>query len=279
MVDEPRWVAEAREKYQGGIGSDYAPTSLGRTGFMQKVFLERVLPQKGNLDILLVGIGVGGYPFYCSYEPYVISALLEGQKKNYRMVIVDKDPRVVADIRKRRRIFVPNSNCDHEYLRGLWESYLRNTGQEDTVVHEVMDDLDLASHIRNSKTFLGIYLKHGFRMAEIPTGFRNKLESGELIIDNQDIALAELSGMFDFTSIICVLYRLSEEGQKLALYNIASHTRPGGIILANEQNDARIIPQRRGWLTEEKQADLGVKIDEVFGEKDDDSPGYVLVKQ
>lgn len=270
MHKEPKWVTEARANYTGGAGQSYSETDFSRGRIANQILETKVLPAKeGIVDILLIGVGVDGNPIYGSSEPYRISGFLEAKNRDYRMTIVDKDPSVIDDIQSRKKVFMSNSIIFTDFMYGEdWDSFLKDTKQKGKVVHKVVDGLDLAENVLKDKKMLAHYLKEGFRAAEVPKQFKNKLESGEISLVNADIANADLSSKvgFDFVSCPNVLYLLPADGQKLAMYNIAMNTKKGGLILTNDlgYTDNPILPRHGGWFTENKQRELGLVVDEIL---------------
>ncbi|MFA5796766.1 MAG: class I SAM-dependent methyltransferase [Candidatus Woesearchaeota archaeon] len=269
---EPQWITEAKTSYTGGVGPEYSETDFSRGRSANQVLERRILPTtEGIINILLIGVGIDGDVMYGSSEPYRISGFLEGREKDYRMTIVDKDPLVIADVQSRRKICILNSMYKtHKWYSKEWDSFLKDTGREDRLVHGLVDGLTLYEF--KSKDLLSRYFKSGFRIGEIPRQFKKKLESGEVLLVTADIANVDLPDQsgFDFVSCPNVLYLLPSDGQKLAIYNIARHTKKGGLVLTNDlgYSDNPLLPRQGGWFTEDKQREIGLVVDEVLLSKD-----------
>ena len=273
-IKEPNWVSEARASYKVEVGQGYPETDFSRGRLANQVLERKILPVIGGIvDILLIGIGMDGDPIYGSSEPYRISGFMEGKCRDYRMTIVDKNSSVIDDVKSRRRLFISNSMYEtHKWYGREWDSFLRETGQNGELVHELVDGLKLAKYVLKYEDLLTRYLKSGFRMAGIPKQFRKKLESGEVSLVNADIATVDLSDQngFDFVSCPNILYLLPADGQKLAVYNIARNTKNKGIVLTNDLGYVGnpLLPRQGGWFTEDKQREIGLVVDEVLSSKD-----------
>ncbi|MBI4162607.1 MAG: hypothetical protein HY513_02900 [Candidatus Aenigmarchaeota archaeon] len=270
MYQEPVWVAEARRAYAPELVETSSETSFGRGQFARKTLSRYVLPRfEDDINILVVGAGLDTKVVYCPVEPYLISGFLQSKKRDYRMTVIDKDPKVIGDLHERRNVFVADSSV--QSIKDGWNLLLKYTGQRDDVVHELVEGLEMTP-FSNMFGQQQRYFDSGIRRAEIPGSFREKLDSGEVKLMNDDIATADLlsHGPFDFISCENVLYLISEEGQKLAMHNISRNIRQGGMILFNDFWNgigSRVLPDSwpyKGWFDKEKQAELGLRHKKTF---------------
>jgi hypothetical protein len=280
-MEEPMWVTEARSRYDPSkclnLPEVNTETEFTR-GFHAIGVLEKkvLLGSEDTIKLLLVGVGLyadTGACIYgplrtikCPYEPYTISAFLESQGREYKMLIVDRDKRITEDISKRTKIYI------HSQTNGeSWSSYLGNTRQSDRTIHKLEDGLNLHEDVLGNDFLLNLYLRQGFKVAYIPESFKEGLEKGDVCILRGDIATADLStyGKFDFISCMNIMYILTEDGQKLAMFNLARSLADTGSILINdfEYGYANpLLPRQGGWFDKEKQRELGLIIDEVMSE-------------
>lgn len=270
-MKEPKWVSEARKNYVGNIGPAYSETAFNRGGTAIEV-LNKIIPDVVVLNVLLVGVGIDGDQIICSAEPYRISGFLE-DKIDYSLTIIDKNPEVISDIQRRTKIFMTNEQYkSHKILKDAWGMYLRDTKQNDAVIHELHEELVIPKYIAEASDgkMLCSYLESGIRIANIPKAFEEKLASGDLSLINADIATINLPGNhFDFISCPNVMYLLQENGQKLAMYNLSKHTKKGGAILANDLRyiGNSLLPKQGGWFTEQKQCELGLECEILESEE------------
>lgn len=222
------------------------------------------------LNILDVGPGYDACQIECPYEPYYIAGLLEGKGLDYRMTVVDKKRKVLADIASRKHIFEINRPLDdciytqqvHTLQRRALNEYTQNTGQPPQVIQELSEGLNFASWLKPYEKRK--YLKEGVQMVGIPVSFRHMLESHQIDLLNDDIANPQIAlkyNPYDLVVAQWVFTYMDEDSQKLALYHMARATRNGGIIIVNSTSGKNPLLKSlyAGWLGERELQDLGLK--------------------
>src|SRR3989344_7361526 len=179
--------------------------------------------------LVIVGLGIDSTEqvIRCPYVPFRIAAHLEAAGLNYRMLLLDIDEGVVADVLGRQRLYVSLANHSPEVQMGIqeeWERYLVETHQDGRVIHEEEEGLVFNPSIGKYTQFQSIYLEHGILAADVPQGFRQRLTTGDIKALQGNIAVFDLSryGKADYVDCMNVLYLLSQQGQRAALANIAT---------------------------------------------------------
>lgn len=277
-MKEPGWVIEAR-KNDLGLTDCYTDTSFLRVSDVSSVLEKKVLPRRDSkLNILMVGPGLSTGRVLCSYEPYLVASIIQGQGIDYQMIIVDKNQAVCRDIKGRKQIYVPADHFDPKAEFGSnfreydeqWNKYLYNTNQSSREVHELEEGMLLAREFLKNPALLKLVLRDGFKAAEVPSTFREKLRSKDVVVLNDDIATVDLSN-YQFDFVICreVLYHLNQDGQKLAMHNMARAMKQGAYMLMSDGGAPEwehVMPGHDGWFDEAKQRDLGLVVDSVLDE-------------
>lgn len=276
MSAEISWLTQAREHYKGQPDTHVrVETNFDRTNQSIKVLREKVLPVNNNPNILLIGVGNKGgdeNPLVCSYSPFIISAYLGAQGVDYIMTVVDISDSVVSDIRTRKNLYL-SSEYMSEFLDGGegWRNYLDWTKQDERVLHEGEEGLVFGYTDTNLPP--EFYLKQGIHAAEIPQGFKNKLQSGKIVLIEDDIAVADLGSKgYDFVECTNILYHLPIEGQMLAIANIANSLNEGGLVLVNDIGELAGNPLFMllgGWLNEDMLRQVGLAVDEITTHKEE----------
>src|SRR3989344_5814622 len=172
---------------EGAVINSLVETHFGRGNLPVEVIAQE-FPRARSLDLLLVGVGYYNNLNLCPYEPYRISALLESKKINYTMTVVDIEKVIIQDLRTRRFIYLPNLHFPLD--KEAWAQYLGQTGQQDEYISRQSEGL-----LVNAGTWLDRRkkLRNGFRKAAVPKSFVEKLESGDIILVNDDISRTTLT--------------------------------------------------------------------------------------
>jgi hypothetical protein len=251
---QPEWIKQARSDYARNEHCSRwtcTKTNISR-GEATIEMLDKLLPTlKHNPNILIVGLGLDHSitPSQC-YEPFRISAYLEKKNINYQMTLVDLSELVINDVKNRTKLSILTTPNDINYrnlrMQSSWQQYLEDTNQK--------DHMSPVKSLRpgNPPTPYDQIL----HTAGIPKQFRTKLENGDIQLVNSDIAEANLDefDQFDYAELTNVLYLMSLSGKKLAVANIASHMKSGGLILLDDGS----LDNYRSWLGMDKLNDLGL---------------------
>ncbi len=272
---KPEWLPDLQE-YRAEPRLDSVArsfTSANRGMFVVHALREEIFPQHPRrVRLLDVGVGKQGYYFYCSYEPYMIAAALEGAGINYQMDIVDTDSAVIADLKKRRKIFFPAQYLGDLDHRDAWLSYLAATKQK-ARSRDKSDSVEPTSLTSPEDLRAQWDIMANLLVARVPNSFVSKLQDGGIKPIQGDIATARIGqrGRYNLIACVNVLYLLSESGQKLAFYNMANSLEKDGLLIMNDLRRGRmpsetgkvfttspILDFYGGWLTEEKMKDLGL---------------------
>lgn len=280
MSPELNWLMQAKEQYKGYPDERVrAETNFGRANNSINILREKILSVNNNPNILLVGIGDKGgseNPLICSYSPFVISAYLEAQGIDYKMTVVDLCDAVINDVKIRNNLYLSS-----EYLSSFkdasrdWKRYLDWTKQDERVLHEAEEGLVFGY---TDPIFPPeFYLKQGIHTAKVPQSFKSKLQNGDVVLIEDDIAVADLGNKkHDFVECMNVLYHLPQEGQMLAIANIAKSLNKNGLILINDIGELAKNPlfiELGGWCNESMLKQVGLGIDEIrIHEKEIEEP-------
>lgn len=237
------------------IDQPWRETYLTRGNRILDVLDRSVIPYSLILGlkvrILLVGLGLHEV-FRCSYNPYVVAAHLGGRDIDFEMTLVDIDEEVIENIRNKRHIVIPTHAYDHSVTdrfgyRHTWDKYLMDTKQ-----------------LGRRRSLDGT---EGVRIANVPSVFLKKLESGEISLVHSDIATANLgkTQTFDYVDCQNVLYQLQTDAQQLAFVNMTGALRVGGRMLVDDlaRYGYPVFPRHGGWLDETQIWQLGLKIDDA----------------
>lgn len=216
------------------------------------------LPQDPNV----LCVGVGGDNRYMGYsisEPFEVAGALEGLSKDYRMVVLDINPRNLRALERKR--FITNTHPTQESM-GIWNQYLIDTNQ---------------SRLKKPE------YRSAVQKARIPESFNRKLREGEVKLVRGNIATKGLSkyGQFDLCICLNVLphffdtdTELADRNVVLALRNMAKSTaRKGIVIVDGTRND--YAPYTPHFLSNEQAAEL--TWDTFAREKIEGSPAIGLV--
>ena len=271
MSPEVIWLTQAKEHYKKSQPDSpvRVETNFGRANQSIKVLQEKILPLNHKPNILIVGVGNKGgdnNPLVCSYSPFVMSAFLEAQGVDFRMSLVDIADTVISDVKTRENLYL-TSEYIHEFSGSEedWRNYLNWTKQTERILHEGEEGLVFG--YTDSLFPPEFYLKQGIHAAEVPQGFKEKRKKGEIILIEDDIAVADLGvNRYDFVELTNVLYHLPTEGQMLAIANIAGSLNEGGLVLVNDIGELAGIPlfaQVGGWLNEEMLSQVYLVVDEI----------------
>lgn len=271
MTCESEWLMEARKQYKTPDDvSVRAETNFSRANQITELLEHKVLPVNSQPSILLVGVGYLGdhfsNPLKCTYTPFIISAWLESQSVDYRIVTVDIINGIVEDVKRRENLYLASNYLeDYEDTKADWTKYLEHTRQQDRIIYEQESGLVFIDHPGFS---LESYLQDGIHSAKIPFQFKDKVKAGKISLINDDIATVDLRSYPKFDLVECanVLYHLPTAGQMLALANISHATNKNGFILVNDFGDYNdgtpLFSELGGWLDKEKLEQLGLTIDE-----------------
>lgn len=273
-LDPMNWLVKAAEGYNKVTGNSYTETSFFRGGTSIEI-LDRILPELDHdPNILIVGLGLVIDPLICCYEPFRVSAHLEGRGINYAMTLVDVDEDVINDVKGRTRLFLAYRGYEGDLRTSFekeWRKYLDDTNQAGTETDERMEGLKFCSYLEQDNGWISYenYLEKGVLVADVSHQFRAKLANGDIRLVHDDIAVADLSasGHFDYVECTNVLYLMTVEGQQLALANIARSMAEGGRLLINDiggYSGIPVFPKFGGWLEEEKLRQLGFKVEELM---------------
>lgn len=276
MSPELRWLTQAREQYKGQPDTHVrVETNFNRANQSIKVLQEKVLPVNNNPNILLVGVGNKGggeNPLVCSYSPFVLSAYLEAQGIDYGMTVVDIAGTVISDIKTRNNLYLSTEYLS-DYLGAdeNWRRYLDWTRQGERVLHEGEEGLVFG--YTDPSFPPEFYLKQGVHAAEVPQGFKKKLQAGGVVLIEDDIAVAELGDKgYDFVECTNVLYHLPTEGQMLAIANISASLNKDGLVLINDIGELAgnpLFATLGGWLNEDMLRQVGLTVDEIETHEED----------
>lgn len=274
-MKEIGWLTEARmqykspEKFTVRVETNFSRAYQTTTDILER----KTLPVNTKPNILIVGVGCqggGSNPLVCTYSPFVIASFLENRGVQYRMTVVDILNSIIQDVRARKNIYISEFAFEEYDMEGDWLRFLNETGQKGKIVYKREEGLAFDEYTEKHEALFTpeYHLKRGIRAAEIPKGFREKLQTGEVSLENDDIAIAELSshGPFDYVECTNVLYHLPTDGQMLALANITFSLNAGGLVLINDMGDYNgntpLFKKLGGWLDEEKLRQLGLIVDE-----------------
>ena len=272
----PIWVKQVSEGYRperGHIG--ITETSFAR-GNRSIALIDQISPNLGHRpNVLLVGLGLDAEPILHCYEPFRVAAHLEGRGIDYTMTLVDATQEVIDDIRSRSAIFLLGRKFGdgeaRKILGNMWVKYLTDTRQRGRTTFEVLEGLNFPDFMFDPRAMVGAhsYLMDGVYVADVSMQFRQKLETGEINLIHQDIAVADIETRqpYDYVEFTNVAYLMSPEGQKMALANISRHMRAGGLMLVDDiggYSGTPLLSRFKGWLDEEKLHDLSLIVDEVI---------------
>ncbi|HVZ67402.1 MAG TPA: hypothetical protein VG917_04000 [Patescibacteria group bacterium] len=267
MSPEVGWLVAAREQYQTNADTPIrVETNFGRAQKSIDVLRERVLPINKTPNILLVGIGYKGgdeNPLVCTYSPFVISGFLESQGVNYNMSVVDISEEAISEVKNRKSLYLTSISMQElPSTKSCWEDYLSWTHQVDRVLHEGEEGLVFGyTDITFPPEY---YMRVGIHAAEIPHTFGQKVNSGNIKLIQEDIAIADIGNdEYDFVDCTNVLYHLPMSGQMLALANISSKLSKDGLILLNDLGTIDRNPlfeATGGWLKTDMLQDIGLKV-------------------
>lgn len=271
MNCELEWLVEARKQYKTPDDvSVRAETNLGRANQVTELLERKVLPAVSQPSLLLVGVGCLGdrfvNPLRCTYTPFVTAAYLDAKHIQYRMVVVDIIDSIIEDVKQREHLYLTHYYFqDYVDTEDDWKKYLADTGQQERIINSQEEGLVFIEHPELS---LESYLQSGIHTAKIPRQFREKVQSGQITLVNDDIAEVDLSRYPKFDLVECanVLYHLPTAGQMLALASIARSTNKGGLILVNDFGDYNggtpLFSETGGWLSRERLEQLDLAVDE-----------------
>lgn len=270
-LEKPSWVPDISEYVDTPVDPNLDLIRF-RTGFVRADWLihvlERVVQQTaGTLNLCLVGVGRETNEALCPYEPYLVTAFLEGQSRNYRAVIVDKDPTIIDDLKMRRKIYLPERleepRVGTSFVANALDRYIAATKQQPRLVEaSQLENTDPANAIlwsgEGRSRISGRYF-----VLDIPESFCRKLLTGEVAPACGDIVTINLTRLpqMHFISMLNVMYLINEVGQKLALYNLARKLEKNSRLLTNQIGGGAGTPlfaELGGWLNSEKLADLGL---------------------
>ena len=293
------WLAEARAKNAISNGEPDLNFETNIARGEREIRIIDNLPPTGPLNTLLVGLGLGVKDIECPFAPYTIAAHLGWRDNNdYKLTLVDKEPRVIADISGRARLYVTeNSLVNHPELLEAWKKYLSEAGVKEEIIHERAQEpdlrfLDWMEEISTDFPSPESYLVEGIHTADIPPMFREKMAIGDIRLLLGDIATVNLPAeKYDFASCRNVLYLLNPWAQRLAVANLVASVKEGGIVLVNDvgsYSGTRLFKRpsfqsvfgsnrNDGWLDEKTADMLGVKIKEFPTEID--SINFLLCKK
>jgi hypothetical protein len=255
-------VQEARQRSSEGYNTGNDLTTGIIRGQYALDALETLVnpPSDRPLRILEVGIGYENDMFKCPndcpYEPYRISSYLEFRGIDYQMVIVDLDERVVEDLKRRTTVYVSSNQLDTFRHRPTWEQYLCWTNQEGKSWTASVSGQSVRGNeliISDGALATGDAYEF-FEAAAVPSSFRSKMDNGEVVVLQGDVATVDLSGYDPFDMVVCmnVLYQLDKDGQTLALYNMARALSIGGVLVIDNYD------------SEELMRELGFRVQHTF---------------
>lgn len=277
MSDRPKWIIDAARDYYDRQGTASLETNIQSTTPLLSVLSEYVLPTftpRDKFSILEVGIGQEAHLIRCPYEPYRIAGLLEYHGKDYQIALVDKNKEVLNDVERRRNLFLLQVGQDSYYSSEdiqaedkAWNEYLSHTNQNERMTYYPTDQLYFAEWLKDHERTN--FLARGVRSATIPKGFQRRLEKGQIPLVRGDIATTNINlrGQSPYNLIVTqfVFPYLRENGQKLALYNLAQAVREGGYIVVDELKmimawmNFFFKGQYGGWVTDKELGEIGLK--------------------
>ncbi len=274
------WLERSRQEYGDnpkGCISD-TETSFFRGNVTIEV-LDKILPEiLHKPNILLIGLGLDAKHLLCVYEPFRVSAHLEGKGVDYTMTLVDVFKDVVEDIRDRTKLFLAYRQYSGDLAKSFetaWKKYLEDTKQEGRETFEREEGLKFAPHLEAPGALVPYtkYLEDGIVVADVSPQFRKKLADGEISLVCDDIAVANIqnTGPYDYVEFTNVLYLMPKEGQQLALANVSLSMAKGGRLLVNDIGGyigTPLFPRFGGWLDDEKMHQLGLGVEKVILDKE-----------
>ncbi len=276
-MQKPKWVQRAEQAYIPKEITDCTidyTTGITRGWRERKVIASKLLPADDKLNILEVGTGIYSDPLYCTYEPFVIVSFLEANGVDFSLVIVDRDPIVIDDLRNRTMMYARlTKDLEVETSQPLrrWNQYLAETHQPDRFVESTEPQLGLEDYLNHGPLMCSedYLFKSGIRAASVPGKWKEKISRGDIRLVLGDIATVKLAdGAFDAAFCQNVLYQLPPEGQQLAMFNMASRLKKDGVLLINDFKPigTPLLPRQGGWFNRKKQADIGLELDDIIDE-------------
>lgn len=272
FANDPRarltWLIDAAENYFGPESYNSLETAFIR-GDVTLPLIEGVLSRVPVPNILVTGLGYDAGSILCSYEHYKIAARVEAAGRDYRMTLVDIDPNIIDDVKRRNKVFVSllqrYTGMQDPVNVQSWQKYLSDTRQQQRITKAPMEGLHFANTYVADEG-----LQRGVAYADVPAGFARKLQADEIAFVNSDIATAQLGelGSYDLVSIMNVLYMIPPEGQQLAIANIVASMKVGGLLVVNDilfsRHPLLTVFDDEGWLDDEKMSDLGLELEQTL---------------
>jgi chemotaxis methyl-accepting protein methylase len=126
--------------------------------------------------------------------------------------------------------------------------------------------------------------EEGITSAAVPAVFKQKLEIGEVSLQNQGVDKMDFSeNYFDFVACMNVLYQLSEYEQKEALARMHSALKIGGHVLFNDfqfQGTQMFseVGSRKGWLKLPMAEKIGFSV-QILSGKSSNTRVFLLKKE
>jgi hypothetical protein len=271
-MQQPAWLPSGKER-EGIDPKIYIKDT--QTNFLKGAYLarflgERVLPVNPNPSVLVVGIGALKDPLWCPFIPYQVAAELDESGAEYRLDLLDINAQILSDIRTRRRIFLVT---DPEELLRLsethWKEYLKKTGQTDRVITERAEGLIFEWEAAGAKApsifTEDIFLSRGIHSADVPRRFHHLLRENRIRLIHGDIATYPLTPeSYDAVDCTNVLYQMPVSSQKLAVHNVASSLKKGGVFRLNDIGGyygKPLFEETGGWLSSEILDELRLSVE------------------
>ncbi|MEP7166573.1 MAG: hypothetical protein ABI758_01180 [Candidatus Woesebacteria bacterium] len=245
-------------------------TSMARANKTIRILTEFRADLPSIPNVLIVGLGYSTNDLQISINVHRIAAHLQEQHLDYKMTLVDYDPKIIQDVQERKFLYCIQKLYTEDTEDGInnaWQKYLGDADVKEEVVHSHQPQLTFASYYSdNQDDFYSTerIFKKGIRKAPVSEIFLQKMAKNEIIFICDDIATADLdqSEPHDYVEIINLLYLLPAPKQQLALNNIISHLKVGGLILLDDISYFGINPlfaEKNGWFTSAIAKEMGLE--------------------
>ncbi len=192
------------------------------------------------MKVIEVGVGEGGFPLAMSYQPLQLAAFLDARKVNYQLTCLDIDNRLLGRLQRQQSVYFVSTH-DHQYElreRRVWDEYVEWVGGRQRQIYHPAPDMWFSDYVQDEAGGEIISRRETWQLgvwaAPLPRGFVRGRGDGAVRLVLGDIATQPLRPQYDFIHCGFVLYQLSELGQQLALQNMLSALRPGGVLVFDD---------------------------------------------
>ena len=223
---------------------NYTKCYFGRYPEIDTILREYFSKLPTNPNILCVGVGMNEEGNSSGTLPIELSSILESKGKEYKMVIIDTESRILDILKKKEEVsfgldyHLSQKSGNLEVLKeenwNSWVRYLQDTSQK-------IPDLNCLMKEAHDKGIEKIALS-----SKLPSRYEEKIVKGDVSFIYGDVITYDLSSFnqFDFIHCLNILCHIpSEQGwtnEKIldrALNNLVNSLQKGGILLVDDYSD------------------------------------------